>query len=124
MNEKEILKNNELLTNYMGYIEKNYKLFVEDSDEINQILKHKFFLNDAKFHYSWDWIMAVVEKINEEPNVDVVSIAAGLGADIDFKGLSFGNIPNCCNKIMDENTLIECVYKTCVEFIEWKNNNK
>lgn len=83
---------------------------------------------DAKFHSSWDWLMPVVEKIEEthhtnmmaKPNGFIFLITSG---NIDnpmsikyFKG-SPGN-PDTAK------TKIEATYNAVTDFIKWYNLNK
>lgn len=85
------------------------------------------YIEDLKYHSSWNWLMGVVEKIESlkspydgfswsiEPfsviinrNSVYVQVDAGKSDDISFPDI------HCKTKI-------EMVYNTCIEFIKWHN---
>lgn len=80
------------------------------------------FLNELKYHTSWDWLMPVVEKIESIEDENRC-------AKYNF------NSVQCFVDIVDNNTSEEIVktdcnnkfdstYKAVCEFIEWYNENK
>ena len=69
------------------------------------------------FHKDWNWLMEVVEKIenyNEFTNV----LFAPQGCSIDCYTENRFSFSNDCD------TKIEAVYNACVEFVKWYNEQK
>lgn len=60
-------------------------------------------LNDLKYHYSWDWLMPVVEQIDH----------------IEYESERLDIIDNAI-----KTRVIGDVHKAVCEFIEWYNENK
>ena len=70
--------------------------------------------SNLKFHSSWDWLMPVVEKIeniNEWVRVEITNNSI----IITYMGY---------NKITHGKTKIKTVYKAVVEFIKWYNKKE
>ena len=89
----------------------------EDSKEkvINNIAKY------SKYHTSYDWLMPVVEKIeNHHEYCDV--LICPVGCSISVTRLSI-NDTYYCQIDNDAGTKIEGVYASVVEFIKWYNEN-
>jgi hypothetical protein len=109
----EITENNKLIAEFL-----NYGVFEYFTNT------HKFSRlrnEELKFHSDWNWLMEVVEKIE----------------NLDFKGFSFE--VRICDKFASitqtgvteevisfttEKTKIEAIYNTCIEFIKWYNTQK
>ena len=133
MKEKDILKNNRLIAEFMGWVCKprksyndNRKVLYTDKGKIFKYNKSAYLFNKdpwtapLKFHSSWDWLMPVVEKIESlEINklYTVVDIAI-YQCSIYHKKLKEVKFFNF------KDSKIEAVYQTVVEFIEWYNKNK
>jgi len=104
------IENNKLIAEFLGIkdeIERGENSIIL----LNGIIDyHK--IDNLKFHSDWDWLMEVVEKI-ESLNVTF---------SID------GNKCYCLNddfcNAQKESTKIYSVYKVCVEFIKWYNEQK
>lgn len=99
--------NNELIAEFMGWNKDNQKTIPLGLREYDT-------LEDYWFHSSWDWLMPVVEKIeNSHESCDIAF--APVGCIISRDGFNY----NC-----DCDTKLEAVYKAVVEFIKWYNENK
>jgi hypothetical protein len=75
-----------------------------------------------EYHNSWDWLMPVVEKIeNIEDNrfLFQISTRQGFYAEVRERLSYETKIEDAWGK-----TRIEAVYNTCVEFIKWYNLTK
>lgn len=70
-----------------------------------------------QYHTSWDWLMPVVEKIEEDDEVDVNILLNGTRI---FKWRTDMDIVNNVAQISFDKK-IEHVYDAVVEFIEWYN---
>jgi hypothetical protein len=113
-----ITENNKLIAEFMGF-----KL---QQDPTERWFGNYFAIpNDAwsnrlellHFDTDWNWLMEVVEKIenyNEYTNVLFTPQGCEINCYIE-NGFLFSN---------DCNTKIEAVYNACIEFIKWYNKQK
>lgn len=69
---------------------------------------------NMQYHKSWDWLMPVVEKI-EQTKMASITIHAKNLAHISF---------NYRTDIFFNGSLIENTYDAVIEFIKWYNKNK
>ena len=104
----------------MKTIEEGNKLIAEFMGRCGKVNKHLYWVNipsvkwvtveQMQFHTSWDWLMPVVEKINE---INILKISSNLGSlKMKVKGSLYG--------IGVDNT-IEDVWKIVVLFIKTYN---
>lgn len=84
------------------------------------------------YHSSWDWLMPVVEKIQEIklpiPSMVEVSVKISKGECRIFKGEWNDGLEGFINRISysgnkKQYTTIEATYLCVVEFIDWYNTN-
>lgn len=130
INEK-ISEGNKLITEYMGYQYEIgagtqpsgwYKLIRSDITD----MEYREYLcrNDSaiKYHKSWDWLMQVVEKI-EETTPYKINI---LECDCEIYSMVSDGFITHKNSVIDKSrdTKIEAVYEAIVDFIEWYNRKK
>ena len=73
-------------------------------------------LDKLKFHSNWNWLMEVVEKIEEMADWSLELLTTDKKAYQMLIHLSNTNV------IVE--TKIEAVYNACVEFIKWYNEQK
>lgn len=130
MTEQEILDGNRLIAEFMGVTISKKTLFKNDKDIetiVVDVYSRPSFFNDALYgaygwasyedlklmlyHSSWDWLMPVVEKIENLGLYDISIIVdtcriSGDGYD---------------KTICEEWMKIGIVYKSVVEFIKWYN---
>ncbi len=103
---EEIKEGNKLIAEFVGYNDNEYPNLLPPFDWCGKLEP-----KDMKYHSSWDWLMAVVEKIES------------LGYEFTiFNKTTHLN----CGKTFDLGYIIsdtkrEAVYKTVVEFIKWYN---
>ncbi len=119
MNEQEILENNKLIAEFMGCKQ------VDDSYEIDCLpFAGHINSNGYGLHYnsSWDWLMPVVEKIE---NIEIsefkpfaVNIECAECTIKDYRGMT-DSVSYCENS-----TKIEATWLAVVEFIKWYNQHK
>ena len=104
--------NNKLMAEFMGFQSTSLGWFDNEEHLINVEEDNTF--DDLKFHKDWNWLMSVVEKIenyNEYTNVFFAPEGCAIDCHIE-NGFSFSN---------DCDTKIEAVYSVCIEFIKWYN---
>ena len=118
------MKDNKLLAEYLGW-----EIYDPLIGKLHRRLKHtmvstpfgQYDIKDVEFHSSWDWLMMVVDKIEEDgltwrmehrrkyaQNRDVYSFAIWEDEDD--------------NPVVNEHEFkkIEAVYNTCVEYVRAK----
>ena len=141
---KEIAQNNKIIAEFMGFIitedkviipkiyeseESPFSLlkWIDDFREVENLPPNS--LNNLHFHSDWNWLMEVVEKIeqttiketygqfNEKESNAIVSVV------IENKFCQILSNGIYLNEIISENeeTKIEAVYNACIEFIKWYN---
>jgi hypothetical protein len=112
---------NKLIAEFMGYIDNGCS---EEGFLIHPKTNYDVEINNLMFHSDWNWLMEVVEKIenisfNKSDIFFNVTIGSGLYCtiqDSNFDGLLEINT--------SEETRIKTVYKAVFEFIKWYNENK
>lgn len=120
MTQKQILEGNKLIAIFMEFE------YLEPIG-VNGNKQHKLrpifnsdFPNSLKYHFSWDWLMPVVEKIEKtnrynEYYPDMVTIWK------DCCVISDGNNGNELVRIYSGTTKIEAVWLATINFIKWYN---
>jgi hypothetical protein len=130
----KIEEGNRLIADFIGY-EKDFlaeegeepRYFVYDHleciadgvdwwDTVEMDWSSWLYPKDMKFHFSWDWLMPVVERI-ENKGYDV--FINGLYCRITDCGLSDFEIEST-----EVSNKREAVFKAVVEFIKWYNENE
>ena len=96
---------NILIAEFMGYV------FVNG---VYESPKDEFHIDEMLYHTSWDWLMPVVEKIEN------IAIDEDVFYDVLMHGLEC-SIGHVCNV---GQTKMEAVYKSVLEFIKQHNKNK
>lgn len=81
-----------------------------------KIVRGDLKIEDLKFNSDWNWLMEVVEKIEENYIVDVCGRAVSIHENngemmVDLCAFNYS-------------TKIEAVYNACFEFIQWYSQNK
>ena len=110
----EINQYNTLIAHFMdipSYEWRNYTVFVYESDN------HRTH-TDLHYHDSWEWLMEVVNKINsfQENGIFTYGVTISPEKCVIERPTRYGDMKNEHGA-----TLIEMVYLTIVEFIEWYN---
>ena len=121
MTPQEIIENNTLLAEFMGWDKGEYYLnlrtgnFVKKDTHDCDLDKYVLFIKNGKpitqlfFHEDWNWLMLVVEKIYNMLCYDkYVDESSYLFTD--------GGVRLSINK--------KNVYTDCVDFVKWYNQNK
>lgn len=104
-------ENNRLIAEFMGF-----KMI--NSLQISTPNGGGIFLSELKYHTSWDWLMSVVEKIE---NLGFIFKMQGNATTFLKKGTFNTRI---WNDDFIGDTKIKAIYNAVVEFIEWYNEQK
>ena len=110
------MNNNKLIAEFMGipsYKQGRYLMF-EYADNNHRTEQ------DLAYHTSWDWLMPVVEKIEEDDEIDVNILLNGTRI---FKWRTDTDIVNNVAQISFDKK-IEHVYDAVVEFIKEYNDEQ
>jgi hypothetical protein len=99
-------EDNKLIAEFLGYetYEMNGVLNVEYSEDNIRTIQ------DTHYHIDWNWLMQVVDKIE----------SLGVVVEIRENVCYIETTPNDYYSEL-ETTKIQAVYKACVEFIKWYN---
>ncbi len=125
--EEQILENNKLIAIFMGggYTEKIKPFYDEQWVNVpgigNEMIK------DLKYHLSYDWIMPVIEKIDEGFK-DTLVFTEIIGNSCEISLMINHNWPEDKDTLAKYNlsntpskTKIESIYLAVVEYINWYN---
>jgi hypothetical protein len=105
--------NNKLLAEFMGFQQTNIGWY--DAEEVLLRAEIDNTFDNLKFHTDWNWLMQVVEKIEDLGNdVSITTNYIQIAFD---EGEQF---------IVAEDTKIkiDTLYNACVEFVKWYNSSK
>ena len=110
MNYNYTIENNKLIAEFMELDFSNGAYHFKKSDRhLREWIKE----DKLKYHESWDWLMMVVDKINNGYNNKYSFIITSYGAKIYEDEELYSN---------SSNNVKECVYNTIIEFITKSNN--
>ena len=134
----ETIEGNKLIAEFMGAecetddfdrVTNEYDLFgaglLPDISGFDPDAKHFYTPDQMKFHESWDWLMPVVEKIEDIQDGNEGDSIRGHIYEVTIKQ---GNIVTIqgdgCSIWADASPKILSVWIAVVEFIKWYNQNK
>jgi len=120
---------NELIAEFMGFVDGGNYWAAIDNPYKNFEGGHRFYSSELLFDESWDWIMPVVELLNEPVVKNGKIIRSAVQIDIFYKACNLKFEPDEDFEDIDDfslhtqgKTKIEAVYKAVVEFIKWYNS--
>jgi len=103
-------ENNKLIAEFMGFkINTTTSIDVLYNEKTCEVLD----LNKLKYHFDWNWLIEVVEKIEKNYIVDICGKAVSIHEN------NGEMIVDLCGKNYSNKT--EAVYNACVKFIKWHN---
>lgn len=117
MSEQEIIEGNKLIAEFIGIKQNDFGHWINKDHLLGS--QSKLFDFELKYHSSWDWLMPVVEKIENDLqdsfNVDIINKNQ---CEIVRNGNEF-----ICGYGFEtvNHSKIEAVYNSIVEFIKWYN---
>jgi hypothetical protein len=122
MEKNLILTGNELIAEFMGFkvIAKSFEDKLIYNIPTNNGLGYISYM--MLYNKSWDWLMPVVEKIEETNFIKIVGKYCGINKT---SANSFNNwVATEGVSFMNPKSKIESTYKAVVKFIKWHNKNK
>lgn len=97
-----------------------------DINKLSSNVLKKALLSDLDYHLSWDWLMPVVEKINDLHVQGAPEIRIGkYMTEVFYSPIINGEEKNLMStfRILNEVKKIDTVYFSCISFIKWYNEN-
>lgn len=101
---------NKIIAEFMG-------LWLVDINDDTKISEDQFWIDELKYHYSWNWLMPVVEKISGMSIGDVKNAYPRTFGMIDDEGQIMVRLNGF--QLFRSDTLIEATYNAVVAFILW-----
>jgi hypothetical protein len=99
----QIIENNKLLAEFMGCYQNNEGFWGFENTPNHKTWNNDRFLDCTKYDTDWNWLMRVVEKIDEVCGIDLHEWDEHINNALCSKSLS-------------------TTYNACVEFVQWYNN--
>ena len=125
---KNIIENNKLIAEFMGFVQdKSFK--VKLADGVNT--SYYYYKGDDMYlpetmlySCSWDWIMPVVEKIEQSQNIVGFTIFGDSRNYYQVTIKQYQKTGRITISNVEGKSKIEAVYVAVVEFIKWHNSKK
>ena len=122
---KNIVENNKLIAEFLvnnegGLVKLEENIF-STIDEF-EIPDDYLTIKDLKYHKDWNWLMRVVEKIEnlqDENNCAIYNVQT----EQCFVEIIINHTSETIVEV-DSNSKIQAVYRACIEFIKWYNKQK
>jgi hypothetical protein len=141
MTDEKIIKNNRLIAEFMGGKEctvyngadgSQYQAFGFKDTHVTdkwRVDNKAAWFTFVPYHTSWDWLMPVVEKIEQIKGCNVYTSKTTHGEfsiEISYETPYYSYISNTKSIFIKDKTLskIEATHKAVVEFIKWYNQQK
>lgn len=130
LSPNEILKNNKLIAEFMEFEKYHIK---DKNDGYLVVLKKGYIPMETcvaklQFHSSWDWLMPVVEKIEDLDYNELVSHTYSIeitgNGSTAYKNICPKGESNIIYRFNLRNNRLKCTWIVIIEFIKWYNNQK
>ena len=114
------IENNKLIAEFLGETKQPFEF--SQFGYINSLgeWKDTFFDNQLKFHSDWNWLMEVVEKI-ENLQDENNHVMYNVQIEQSFTEIIDNHTSEIVIYDIDADSKIEAVYNTVIEFIKWYN---
>lgn len=119
MTDNKIVEGNKLIAEFMGWSKSDYH------NTPNKMYNGAIgiHVDHLQYHTSWDWLMPVVEKIEDCRIVDDYGFSVNIDNwQVIIKSLLSGKI--ITSNLSGAKSKIEATWQAVVEFIKWYNQNK
>lgn len=119
----DITKSNKIVTEFMGNeLEETLKgemvyaiKWQNNPDKLNDIQTEFYLPDELRYNSSWDWLMPVVEKIEETGYFVMINKWSSV-----YTGFKYDRIETTS---VEGGSKIVNTYKAVVDFIKWYNSN-
>lgn len=114
----ETTENNKLIAEFMGVKFKDDEQYIKDLKEMKAegiYYEQGYMASDLNYNSSWDWLMLVVEKINETHEVLIGRISINISEILDRDNPIVSIV---CGNVSKKQ---EITYEAVVQFIKWYN---
>ena len=118
MKNAEILEGNKLIAKFMGLREIGFGENRHFIDAGNRIIAMYY---NLKYHTSWDWLMPVVEKIENDDLYRVIIFRGSCDIELIESNSVDSNFETIEKSGMNKNI---STWLAVLEFIKWYNENK
>lgn len=122
----------------MGWKKLSGSIYSSEDKMFGTEIDTVWFVGDMKFHQSFDWIMPVIEKIEEKKAGVIIksqwnefNLRSFYQVSISIEEGEMSKDRKCIynsrsiyRKNTDGDTKIEAIYKAVIEFIKWYNQTK
>lgn len=117
------MENNKILAEFLGWLVMGCYVTPTEESITKLKLNSEFAPYVMKFHNDWNWIMLVVDKIENTRGkngvyFDVAIDSTGCWIDLNLKTLI--KIDTQGDRKMNK---IQATYNACVDFVKWYNEN-
>jgi len=110
------MKDNKLIAQFMGYSSTDGHNSWKNKDGKYLMIQH------SKYHYHWNWLMPVVDKIHKELYVIIVKFNLD-GVSVKVKQ-NYDESEILASGFTSDLDPMKAYYQAVVEFIKWYNNTK
>jgi hypothetical protein len=134
METKEILENNKLIAEFTGakeqeFIDGSIGLSFWNPNGSGRLGKYpdgstSKYDDELKYHFSWDWLMPVVEKIEKFRFKDEIDTTDAIQNYAFLRTLQRNQARINRFSLFTGDTKIDAVWKAVVEFIKWYNRQE
>lgn len=117
---REINEMNKLISEFMNSIVREVTQLNGKTELVFDYPENTYYIEELRYHSSWDWLMPVVEKIssiiilNEYVRFEIIP-----GNYVRIFGRT-GETPIMTN-VAIEKSLIQATWKAVIDFIQWYN---
>lgn len=107
-----ILEGNKLIAEFMG-------LSMISKEEITEDIDINKFCYQPRYHSDWNWLMPVVEKINDLDSLYHINIYSAV-----VTVFSYSPVETLCKFNNSDTSKIKAIWLAVLEFIKWFNTEK
>ena len=110
---KQLIEGNKLIAEFMGFGDAGTNNMLYAIIIYGKVVGY-YHPETMLFHKSWNWLMPVVEKIEQTKSASITIHAKNL-VHISF---------NCGTDVFYSGSLIQNIWEAVIKFIKWYNENK
>jgi hypothetical protein len=122
---RTVQENNGLIADFMEQLFHNGNTFIPEYNRYigSQNFSSFFKVSDLRYHELWDWLMPVVDKIEDIQDGEDGDAIRFHYYDFEIRHITC-KIHGTNIEILDADSKIDAVYQAVIQFIEHYNNQK